>query len=51
MAALVIQENQSYVGIDVAEEAIKEIENGEGGNANEKVQEKTTRTTNKRTTN
>ena len=51
MAALVIKENQSYVGIDVAEEAIQEIENGEGGNANEKVQKKTTRTTNQRTAN
>ena len=51
MAALVIQENQSYVGTEIAEEAIKEIENGEGGNANEKVQKKTRRTTNHRTVN
>ena len=51
MAALVIKENESYVGVDVAEEAIKEIENEEGGNANEKVQKKTTRRTNQRATN
>ena len=51
MAELVIKENQSHVGQDIAEEAIKEIENDEGGNANEKVQKKTTRTRNAKTVN
>ena len=51
MAALVIKENESHVGQDVAEEAIKEIESDEGGNANEKVQKKATRTRNAKTVN
>ena len=51
MAALVIKENESHVGQDVAEEAIKEIESDEGGDANEKVQKKTTRTRNAKTVN
>lgn len=51
MAALVIKENESHVGQDVAEEAIKEIESDEGGNANEKVQKKATRTRNTKTVN
>lgn len=37
MATLVIEENQSYLGIDVAEDAIQEIENEEGGEDNEEV--------------
>ena len=51
MAALVIKENESYVGQDVAEEAIKEIESDEGGDANEKVQKKATRTRNAKAVN
>ena len=51
MAALVIKENESHVGQDVAEEAIKEIESDEGGNANEKVQKKATRTRNAKAVN
>lgn len=51
MAALVIKENESHVGQDVAEEAIKEIESDEGGDANEKVQKKATRTRNAKAVN
>ena len=51
MAALVIKENASHVGEDVAEEAIKEIESDEGGDANEKVQKKATRTRNAKAVN
>lgn len=51
MAALVIKENKANVGEDVAEEAIKEIESNEGGNANEKVQKKATRTRNAKAVN
>lgn len=43
MASLVIKENQSYVGIDVAEDAIAELKKGKGVSVNEKKQEKNTK--------
>lgn len=44
MATMVIEENRRYVGEDIAEEAIKEINSDEeGGNSNEEIKKKTTR--------
>lgn len=52
MAAMVIEENRRYVGEDIAEEAIKEIQNSEeGGNSNEEIKKKTTRGRKKKTVN
>ena len=42
MAMLVIEENRRYVGEDIAEEAIEEIQE-EGGISNEEIEKKTTR--------
>ena len=44
MATMVIEENRRYVGEDIAEEAIKEINSDEeGGNSKEEIKKKTTR--------
>ena len=52
MAAIVIDENRRYVGQDVAQEAINELENSqEGGNSNEEVKEVKTRGRKKKTVN
>ncbi len=52
MAAMVIEENRRYVGEDIAEEAIEEIEKSEeGGISNEEVKKKTTRGRKKKTVN
>lgn len=52
MAAMVIEENRRYVGEDIAEEALKEIQNSEeGGNSNEEIKKKTTRGRKKKTVN
>ena len=52
MAAIVIDENRRYVGQDVAQEAINELENSqEGGNSNEEVKEVRTRGRKKKTVN
>ncbi len=54
MAELILDENRNYVGSEVADEAIKEIQEDaqkrEGGKKNEKVKKTTTRTR-KKTTN
>ena len=52
MATMVIEENRRYVGEDIAEEAIKEINSDEeGGNSNEEIKKKTTRGRKKKTVN
>ena len=52
MAAIVIDENRRYVGQDVAQEAINELENSqEGGNSNEEVKDVRTRGRKKKTVN
>lgn len=51
MAAMVIEENRRYVGEDIAEEAIEEIQKEEGGNSNEEIKKKTTRGRKKKTVN
>lgn len=52
MAAMVIEENRRYVGENIAEEAIEEIQKEEeGGNSNEEIKKKTTRGRKKKTVN
>lgn len=50
MAMLVIEENRRYVGEDIAEEAIEEIQE-EGGISNEEIKKETTRGRKKKTVN
>lgn len=52
MAAMVIEENRRYVGEDIAEEAIEEIQKEEeGGISNEEIKKKATRGRKKKTVN
>lgn len=51
MATLVIEENRRYVGEDIAEQAIDEIQKEEGGISNEEIEKKTTRGRKKKTVN
>ncbi len=51
MATLVIEEIRRYVGEDIAEQAIDEIQKEEGGISNEEIEKKTTRGRKKKTVN
>ena len=51
MAAIIIEENRSYVGEDIAREAVEEINNSEGGEKNDQIKKKATRGRKKKTVN